>query len=264
MQAEINGFKMNYTVKGSEKGLPVIFIHGFPFSHRMWDPQLAALPPRFRGIAYDIRGHGLSDPGDGQYSIEFFVDDLIGLLDYLDVKKGVLCGLSMGGYITLRAVERYPKRFKAMILADTRSEADTNEGKIKRAEAITSIKSSGVYAFAEGFIKMVLAPDTFENHPAVADKVRGMIVTNSPRGVCGTLLALAARTDTSTALKKMNIPTLILVGEHDALTPPADAEKLADQLPKAELHVVPHAAHMSNLENIPFFNERLLAFLDSL
>jgi 3-oxoadipate enol-lactonase len=263
MQAEINGHKLNYTVKGSDTGLPVVFIHGFPFSHRMWDPQLAALPPRFRGIAYDIRGHGLSEPGDGQFSIEFFVDDLISLLDYLDAKQVVLCGLSMGGYITLRAVERHPKRFKAMILCDTRSEADTNEGKIKRAETISAIKSSGVYAFAEGFLKLVLAPETFENHPVVADKVRGMIVTNSPRGVCGTLLALAGRTDTTPALKKMNIPALILVGENDVLTPPADAEKLQAQLPNAELHIVPHAAHMSNLENIPFFNERMLAFLDS-
>lgn len=264
MQVEINGHKLNYTVKGSDASLPVIFIHGFPFSHRMWDPQLAALPSRFRGIAYDIRGHGLSEPGDGQFSIEFFVDDLIGLLDYLDVKKAVLCGLSMGGYITLRAIERYPKRFKAMILGDTRSEADTNEGKIKRANTITAIKSNGVYAFAEEFVKLVLAPETFENHPAVADKVRGMIVTNSPRGICGTLLALAARTDTTPALRKMNLPALILVGEHDKLTPPADSKKLQAQLPNAELHIVPQAAHMSNLENIPFFNERLLAFLDSL
>lgn len=264
MKTEINGQLMNYYVKGAEDGLPVVFIHGFPLNHHMWEPQLAALPHHFRAIAYDVRGHGDSGLSDGQFTIEFFVDDLLGLLDHLSVDRAVLCGLSMGGYIALRALERSPDRFRGLILCDTRSEADTNEGKIKRSETIAAVKSRGVPAFADNFIKLLLAPTTLENNPVVVKQVRDMITANHPLGICGTLLALASRTDTTPALAAMNLPTLILVGEHDVLTPPDNARTMQSHLPQAELHVIPAAGHMSNLENPTDFNEKLLEFLEKL
>jgi len=264
MKADINGHSLNYVVQGADNGLPVVFIHGFPFSHRMWGPQLKALPNRCRAIAYDVRGHGDSDVGNGQYTVELFVDDLIGLLDHLAVDRAVVCGLSMGGYIALRAVERHPERFRGLVLCDTRSEADTNEAKVKRAETIAAVRSRGVRAFAEEFVKLVLAPQTIAANTSVVQKVKEMIVANNTLGVCGTLLALAARTDTTPALPAMNLPALILVGEHDTLTPPADAKAMTQALPDAELHIIPDAGHMSNLENPAAFNERLLGFLDIL
>ncbi len=264
MKAEINGQSLNYSVKGAEDGLPVVFIHGFPLNHRMWEPQLAALPPRYRAIAYDVRGHGDSALSDGQFTIEFLVDDLLGLLDYLSVDRAVLCGLSMGGYIALRAIERHPERFCGLILCDTRSEADTNEGRIKRSGTIAAVKERGVQSFADDFLKLILAPVTLESKPVIVAKVKELIVTNKQLGICGTLLALAARTDTTTALAAMDLPTLILVGEHDALTPPTDAQTMQSCLPQAELHVIPNAGHMSNLENPTAFNEQLLAFLEKL
>ena len=261
MKADINGHSLNYVVQGSDNGLPVVFIHGFPFNHRMWGPQLKALPHRCRAIAYDVRGHGDSEVGHGQYTVELFVDDLIGLLDHLAVDRAVVCGLSMGGYIALRAVERHSERFRGLVLCDTRSEADTNEAKVKRAETIAAVGSHGVAAFAGEFVKLVLAPRTLETNPAVVEMVKEMILATDPLGVCGTLLALAARTDTTTALPAMNLPALIMVGELDTLTPPADAQAMARALPEAELHVIPDAAHMSNLENPAVFNEKLLGFL---
>jgi len=148
MKVNLNGITLNYTERGLPQGLPVVFIHGFPFSHLMWEPQMKALPNNIRAITYDIRGHGESDVADGIYTIELFVDDLIALLDHLAIEKAALCGLSMGGYIALRAIERHPQRISSLILCDTRPEADTNEAKIKRTASIKTVRNEGVAAFA--------------------------------------------------------------------------------------------------------------------
>lgn len=261
MKVKLNGITTNYTERGLPQGLPVVFIHGFPFNHSMWEPQMKALPNNIRAVTYDVRGHGESDVADGIYTIEIFVDDLIALLEHLSIEKTVLCGLSMGGYVTLRAFERHPERFKALILCDTRTEADTNEGKVKRSASIKTVKTDGVGAFADGFVKAVLAERSFQANPAVVDTVRDMIKGNSALGICGTLLALAARTDTTAVLSSVRIPTLILVGAEDKLTPPSASESMRDRIAKSEMHVIPHAGHMSNLENAEEFNAHLIPFL---
>jgi pimeloyl-ACP methyl ester carboxylesterase len=212
-------------------------------------------------VAYDLRGHGQSDVGDGQYTIESHVDDLIALLDHLKIAKTVIVGLSMGGYVTLRALERNPERFNAAVLCDTRSEPDTDEGKVKRAGGIKNVKKNGSEAYANDFIKAVFAKESFEKIPAVVESIRGIIAHTPPLSIAGTLLALAARTDTTTSLASIAIPTLILVGEHDIITPPSASKALHERIRGSELHVVPSGAHMSNLENPGFFNEKLLAFL---
>lgn len=262
MKIQLNGAAISYADRGLPQGTPVVFIHGFPFNHTMWDPQMRALPNHFRAITYDIRGHGQSDVGDGQYSIELFVDDFIGLLDHLVIRQAVVCGLSMGGYIALRAIERHPERFRGLILCDTRSEADSDEGKIKRSAAVKSVKKGGVEAFAASFVKAVFAPETFRTKPDAVETIRKMIVSNSPLGIGGTLLAMAARTDTTKALSGIRVPTLILVGEHDALTPPSSSQAMHERIPSSQMHVLPGAAHMSNIENAGEFNRHLLEFLE--
>jgi 3-oxoadipate enol-lactonase len=262
MNATINDQTIHYVESGH--GIPVVFIHGFPFSHRMWEPQLLALPDYFRKIAYDVRGHGESYIGDGQYSIEFFVDDLIALLDHLGIEKAVVCGLSMGGYIALRAIERQPGRFLALVLCDTRSAADNNEAKIQRAQSVLDVRRNGVAQYADEFAKKVFAPATVQKNPSVVEMIRDVISLNPPRGIAGTLLALAARTDTTEALSGITVRTMILVGEHDELTPPSDARAMEQKITNVELHVIPEAGHLSNLENPTVFNEKLLAFLHSI
>lgn len=264
MKINLNGISINYTERGLPQGPPLVFIHGFPFDHTMWDAQMMALPQEYRAISFDIRGHGSSDLAEGQYSIEFFVDDFIGLLDHLGIKQAAVCGLSMGGYVALRAAERHPERIKALVLCDTRSEADSNEAKIKRAQQVKAVKTAGVKAFAEGFVKAVFAPDTFSRSPQVVQKIQKIIEKNSPIGICGTLLALAARTDTTPALPAIKVPTLILVGEHDTLTPPSASRAMQEKIRGSELHIIPNAAHMSNLENSSFFDDKLLSFLKNL
>lgn len=262
MNEIING--ITWTDGGFSKGPAVIFIHGFPFNRSMWEPQLEALSKSYRTVSYDLRGHGQSEVGDGQYSLEFFVDDLILGMDHLKIENSVVCGLSMGGYIALRAVECYPSRFKGLILCDTKSEADTNEVKVKRAAAVLAVKKGGVKSFAEGFVRTVLTEKTLKTKPDLVFSVVTMIQGNSALGICGAILAMAARTDTTAALVKMTLPTLILVGEEDRLTSPSASEAMMKTLPHATLHVIPKAAHLCNLENPAAFNERLLTFLKTI
>ncbi len=261
MQTEINGAIINHVERGDAAALPVVFIHGFPFSHAMWEPQLEAVGRAHRAVAYDLRGHGRSDVGDGQYTIEGHVDDLLGLLDHLGIGRAVVVGLSMGGYIALRAVERAPERFAGLALCDTRSEADGNEGKLKRAAGAVAVKRDGAAAFADGFVKAVFAPASRKTLPEVVERIRATIAATPPLSLAGTLIALAGRTDTTAALAGIKVPTLVLVGEHDAVTPPEASRAMHAAIPGSELHLVPGAGHVSNLENPEFFNAKLLAFL---
>lgn len=244
--------------------MPVVFLHGFPFSLDMWKEQIRVVSEKYRAIAYDIRGHGQSDVADGQYTIEGHVDDLIELLDRLKIKQTVIVGFSMGGYIALRALERNPERFRAAVLSDTKSEADTNEDKLKRFAAVNKISKGGAEAFADGFLKAVFAPKTFQENSRAVDAIYRTIVGTDRRSLTGTLIALAARTDTTFSLFEIKVPTLILVGEKDGITTPEDARSMHAKIRGSEMHVIPRAAHMSNLENPAVYNELLLGFLKRL
>lgn len=261
MKTTVNGNTLHFVEIGPPSGTPVIFIHGFPFSHEMWRPQLETLPPNVRAIAYDVRGHGASDVGDGQYTIELYVDDLIGLMDALGIDWAVLCGLSMGGYIALRTVERHHDRVSGLVLADTKSEADGNEAKVKRTASLKFLKSEGAAAFADNFVKAVFWEESFVRSPQAVQRIKTIIAANSVLGIGGALLALAARTDTTGILPSINVPTLILAGEHDALTPVDLAKAMNEKIKESELHLLPESGHMSNMENPAAFNEALWAFL---
>ena len=262
MRVLVNGCNINYVLAGPATGPPVVFIHGFPFSLEMWQGQLdAAASAGYRGIAYDIRGHGMSDVGDGQYTVESHVEDLFGILDQLKIVKPAVVGLSMGGYITLRALEREPGRFAAAVLCDTKSEADTNEGRVKRAVGVRAVKTGGSGPYAAEYVKSMFTPETFTKNPAAIEPIRQTIARTPPLSIAGTLIALAARTDTTSSLGSISIPTLILVGEKDTVAPPSSAASMHANIRGAELHIVPGAAHLSNLENPAFFNDRLLGFL---
>ena len=261
---EVDGTELAVVEMGPDEGLPVVLIHGFPFSHRMWAPQLRALSDDARLVAYDIRGHGQSPVGDGQYAIELFVDDLVALLDHLGIERAVGCGLSMGGYVLLRALEREPHRFRGAVLCDTRSEADSDEGRLKRVAAVRKLRSAGPSAYADDFLPGVLAPETLEARPEVVRAVRKMIEANPVKGMVGAQLAMAARTDTTDALGGLEVPTLVVVGEGDTLTPPETARRMARRIPGAGVTVISRAGHLSNLENPGEFNAALRLFLEGL
>jgi 3-oxoadipate enol-lactonase len=261
MKLEINGALINVVEMGPPTALPVIFVHGFPFSHAMWHHQLPLVAKHFRTIAYDVRGLGESSAGDGILTIEGHVDDLLTLLDRLQIGRTAIVGLSMGGYIALRALERNPQRFSAAVLLDTRSEADSNEGRLNRAKSISDVMHRGAAAFAEEFSRKVFAPGSFQTVPAETVLIRQIIGNTLPLAIAGTLLALAARTDTTASLTSVRIPTLIMVGEHDAITPPEASQAMHERIAGSQMQIIPNAAHMSPMENPEVVNHYLLEFL---
>ncbi len=239
----------------------LVFIHAFPLHQEMWKPQISSLPENIGCVSYDIRGMGKSPVGDGQFTMEDFVDDLIGLLDQLRIDCAVLCGLSIGGYISLRAVEKYPERVSGLVLCNTKSEADDNEGKLKRVQAIRKIKKEGVGAFAEDFVPKLLSENTKNENPELLSRLFEIVASQNPLGLCGAQLAMLSRGDTSPALSRIRVPTLIIHGEADAVIPFQQAQSLQEKIPNARLAAIKAAGHLSNLENPAEFNRHLLEHL---
>ena len=253
------------SVRVLDRGAPgdptVVLVHGFPLDGRMWDAQTYGLPERIRVIVPDLRGFGRTPAGDGQTTMELLVDDLFRVLDALDAEPAVLVGLSMGGYLVSRAAEREPGRLRGLVLCDTRSASDSDEVRLSRAATLRRVKEEGTAFLVEEFPSKILASVTLESRPRVVETVRDMIRQASPLGVCGALLAMAGRTDTTAGLSRLDVPALVVAGEQDTLTPPADARAMAARIPDADLNIVPDAGHLSPLENPDPFNDALRAFL---
>lgn len=262
MHITINGLSV-HDLGNSEKQT-VILIHGFPFDYTMWNSQIRALQKDYNIIAYDIRGLGKSYVGDGQYTMEFFVDDLFWLMHELDLGKlgkPVLCGLSMGGYIALRAVERDQSRFNGLILLDTKSDADDDAGKVKRSEGINKINTDGLDKFVDDLIPNLFADESLENMKSTVEYITNICKNNNPVGVKGSLLAMLSRTNTTKFLKKIEIPTLVMGGSFDKLTPPPVMREMADKIKDSEYAIVPRAGHLSPIENPSYVNDMICGFL---
>ncbi|HSW54245.1 MAG TPA: alpha/beta fold hydrolase [Ignavibacteriaceae bacterium] len=246
---------------GSNDSNAIIFLHGFPFDHTMWQAQADEFGKDYLCVSYDIRGLGESPVGDGQFTMESFVDDLEMILDELKLNKPILCGLSMGGYISLRALEKMQERFSAAILCDTRSEADNNEGKLKRAVGIKQINKEGLASFVNDFIINCFGEDFKQNRKEVLQKIIEKSSQFNPVGVKGCLLAMLSRSDTTASLGKINIPTMLICGEEDALTPPPVMKDMFHKINKAEFVEVPNAGHMTPIENPQMINKAIKDFL---
>ena len=259
MQRAINN--LNVFTDGDDKNMPIIFVHGFPFDHFMWDAQVKDFRGEYYCIRYDIRGLGSSPAGDGQFTMEMFVDDLEIIISELKLEKPILCGLSMGGYISLRAVERIHEKFRALILCDTKSAADDNEGKLKRAVAIKQINSGDFDGFVESFVLNCFGEKFVRENNSEYRKVVERSKTNIPVGVKGCLLAMAARTDTTEYISKIKLPTLVVCGSEDRLTPPTVMESIANQIRNSEFLIVEGAGHMTPIENSQIVNKSIKNFL---
>jgi 3-oxoadipate enol-lactonase len=259
MSKKING--LNVILEGNNKNQPIIFLHGFPYDNKMWDFQVKHLKKNYYCIRYDIRGLGASEPGNGQFTMESFVDDLFSIIQKLSLQKPIICALSMGGYITLRALERDQYKFKAVILCDTRSESDNDEGKLKRAAGIKKVNDEGAPAFAEGFVPNCFADASIKNKSKLYKTVLNRAKKSNPVGVKGSLLAMISRTDTTKATRKLKIPALVLVGEKDTLTPVDAMRKIAKNIRNSEFHIIPKAGHMTPLESPETVNEKISEFL---
>lgn len=254
-----NKSDLSIFTKGNPQNEPIVFVHGFPYDHTMWDRQIAELKSNYYCVSYDIRGLGQSPIGDGQYTMESFADDLEFIIRELNLNKPILCGLSMGGYISLRSVERNQSIYSALILCDTRSEADNNEGKLKRAAGIKKINTIGIKEFVNEFVQNCFSVKSLNSEEYFQTLKKSL--NSDPVGVKGCLIAMLSRTDTTNYLSKIKIPTLILCGEDDRLTPPDVMQKMAEQIPNSKFVIVPDAGHMAPIENAEFVNSRIKRFL---
>ncbi|MDQ7818221.1 MAG: alpha/beta hydrolase [Melioribacteraceae bacterium] len=259
MNQIINGLSVN--TFGDDKNQPIIFVHGFPYDYSMWENQINLLKENYYCVTYDVRGLGRSFVGDGQYTMEFFVDDLFAVISELKLHKPVLCGLSMGGYIALRAVERNQNTFSSVILLDTRSDADDNAGKLKRAAGINRINIEGLEKFAEAFVTNCFADETPIEQKDMFFTTLHKSYQHNPVGVKGCIIAIMSRTDTSNFLSHIKIPTLVICGSFDKLTPPHVMRSMAEKIPDSEFAIVPRAGHMTPLENPDNVNDLISGFL---
>jgi 3-oxoadipate enol-lactonase len=254
--ATINGIDLAYRDEG--QGQPILFIHAFPLHSAIWEPQIAAFSQRHRVIAPDLRGLGASARGSGAASLDQHADDMAALLDQLGLDNVTVAGLSMGGYISFALWRRHRARIAALILADTRAGADSEEGKQGREKNARLAEEQGSGAIADQMLPKLLSA----NAPAaLRDEVRQIIESNDRVGIAAALRAMAARPDSTPLLAAIDVPTLVIVGAEDALTPPSEAEAMFDAIPGCRLANIPLAGHISNLEAPEAFNTAIDEFL---
>jgi pimeloyl-ACP methyl ester carboxylesterase len=247
-------------------GPAVVLLHGFPLSRAMWEPQVSGVGSIYRIIAPDLRGHGDSPAPEGVYTMDEMADDVLELLRTLHLDEPVvLGGLSMGGYVALSMVARYPDRIRALMLMDTRAGADTPDAAQKREEMAQAVIAAGNSGpVVEAMTPRLFAAQTLKDHPERVEPLRTVMEQNTARGIAGALRGMAIRPDRRGELAAIRVPTLVLVGEEDVLTPPSEAQALADAIAGARLEVVPEAGHLAPYENFAVANAVILRFLEGL
>jgi len=256
LETKINDIRMRYEDVGS--GPTLLLIHAFPLAGAMWRPQVESLRDQFRLIVPDLRGFGGSDAPPGPYAMDQQADDLAALLDHLGVEQAIPCGLSMGGYIAMAFMRRHSARARALILADTRAGADSAEARAGREANAVLAETQGAAAIADRMIPGLVAPGTGQD---VRDALRDMIVANSPQGIAAALRGMAIRPDSTASLSAISVPTLVIVGEQDGLTPQIEANQISTAIAGSHVAVLPNAGHISSMESPVVFNGMLRVFL---
>ena len=263
MFLEINGFRMAYESLG--KGIPLLFIHGFPLNRRMWDPQMQSLSHHLRVLAPDLRGHGDSESVEGPCNLDMLADDCVKMLDALDIPQpAVVCGLSMGGYTTLAMYRRYPERIRGLILAATRAGADSPDGKANRDKAISQAEKDGAAATAASMLPKLMSPKTYKSNPDLIKQVERIMTSTSVTGIIGALESMKTRPDSTPYLGEITVPTLIIHGEDDQLIPFQEAQSMHAAIPGSTLVLISSAGHLPNLEQPELFNQAVDEFIEKL
>jgi 3-oxoadipate enol-lactonase len=262
MKASINGTSMAYEDAGH--GMPVILLHGFPLDHRMWRNQVEALQSAYRVITPDFRGMRGSDVPKDPISLDQYADDVLALMDHLHVEQAVLGGFSMGGYVAFSLLRKAPKRFSAVVLANTRPEADTQEGQKNRMTMAASLFEKGAVAARDAMVSKLLSEDNQQVMPELVDEISSIMNSMKPEGLVHACLAMAFRKDSVSLLPSISVPTLVIAGEMDAITPPDVMRQMADRMPNSRMMRIPGAAHLTPMEKPEEFNSAVLEFLKDL
>lgn len=241
---------------------PIVFLHAFPLNSGMWADQVRLVEPTHKVFAPNLPGFGSTAKPELARAFEHQVDFILNYLKQMAAGPSIWCGLSMGGYLALRMIEKAPELCSALVLCDTKAGADGNEAKLKRAANIDALAKD-----RDAFLKTQWEAGFGESNKydeKLIARYKEIVARSTDEGIASALVAMATRTDTTEGLPKIKVPTLILVGAEDKVTPLADAQAMNKAIPRSRLHVIPKAGHLSNLENPAEFNSRLSEFLKSL
>ena len=266
----------------------LLLLHAFPLTARMWEPQLSlaehgwrVIAPHYRGmdgpaslasnseratprlaerVGDTSRGGGVDDPP--ATSMDDYAADVFDLLDSLHIEEAVVAGLSMGGYVAFALFRHAPRYFLGLVLADTRSQADTPEAVEGRKRLLAVLGEKGPAAVADEMLPKLLGETTRRENPALVERVRALILANSPAAIAGAITALMTRQDSTPLLASIHCPTLVVVGDEDTLTPSAMSRELQRGIAGSELAVIRTAGHLSSMEQPAAFNAELARFLD--
>lgn len=260
----VGGMTLAYDDLGPEDGRPVLLVHGHPFDRTMWRPQAEHLAGRgHRVVTPDLRGYGESTSTDTKTTLDVFANDLVELADRLGLRGFVLGGLSMGGQIVMQLVSDHPGRVEALLLADTFPGLDTPEAKQARIDTAAKITDEGMHHYADELLPKMISKRTRATRPDVEAHVLGMMRDAPSQGAAAALRGRAERPDYTEGLKRIDVPTLVVVGSEDEFTPVADAERIHRHIAASTLVVVEGAGHLPNLECETEFNQALDTFLTS-
>jgi 3-oxoadipate enol-lactonase len=235
-----NGIPVGYEDVGS--GPAVVFLHGYPHDRTLWASQLGALAVPSRTLACDLRGFGES--GGRATSIDDYADDVAAWLKGLGIEQAVVAGLSMGGYVAFALWRKHPSLIRALALCDTRAKPDDEAGKTKRDEQIAMVRARGSAGLADQIIAAMVGKTTRNQRPEVAERVHAMIARAPVEGIIGALTALRDRPDSTSTLATITVPTLILVGDEDVITPVEESRSMQAAIPKSRLEIIQGAGHL--------------------
>jgi pimeloyl-ACP methyl ester carboxylesterase len=258
----VNDATLHVYVAG--EGKPILFVHGFPLDHTMWQSQLDEFAKTHRVIAPDLRGFGESSVTPGTVEMKDFANDLAAVLNALGVDEPVcICGLSMGGYVGWQFVRHHGSRVGSLIFCDTKATADTREAIEGRMRLANAVMEHGAQMAFDAMLPKLVAETTTKNRKDVVERLKSVIINTDPEAIAAALRGMAARPDSTSLLEKINVPTLVIVGEHDALTPPAEMRKMAESIRGAKFVEVPNVGHMAPMEDSATVNKAMREFLQT-
>ena len=260
MIARVDGIELGYDDIG--RGPPVVFLHAFPLDRSMWSPQTSALATECRCLTIDVRGFGES-AAEPPFTVDRYADDVLAVLDAAGIERATIVGLSMGGYVAFALWRRAPQRVRALVLADTRADADAPDTRQRRHELIALARGDGAAAVVERQLIGLLGKTTRERRPDIVHSVRAIAAGASVDGIIGALEALLGRADSRETLPTITVPTLLIAGDEDVLTPPKEARAMLEVIgpTHGRLEILARAGHLSSLERPGAFNALLSEFL---
>ncbi len=257
----INGATIEYREKGPADAPAILLLHGFPLSHKMWDEQVDALAGPNRTIVVDFRGFGNSAPA-GPFTIESLADDVHAFAEALHIRPFVLGGLSMGGYVALAYAKKYPADLKGLMLFDTRADADTEPQREGRGKMIDTALKQGAFPISEAMLAKLIPETSAKARPHLVRELRQMMESTNPQTIAHALAAMRDRPDLTGAVGAIGVPTLIVCGEMDIITPVEVMKALHDLIPGSTFRTIPGSGHMTPMEQPQLVNQAIEAFLE--